>query len=78
MERNDSATRRVEEAHRASSVQIRPAELCRYSGAHRSALRGWRLEVPKAVEIMIRLMPEARCEHPEDLLSRVRPRVKGR
>jgi hypothetical protein len=35
------------------------------------------LEVAKAIEIVIRLMPEAGCEHPEDLLSGLARRLKG-
>ena len=50
------------------------AELCG-SGAQVSA---GDLKVSKAVEIMIRLMLETGCEHPEDLLSWARSRVKGR
>ena len=47
-------------------------------GAQVSAGRLAILKVPKAVEIMIRLMLETGCEHPEDLLSWARSRVKGR
>jgi len=36
------------------------------------------LKIPKAVEIMIRLMLETGGEHPEDLLSWARSRVKRR
>ena len=56
---------------------MRAGELC---GFGRTGQR-WApddLEVAKAGEFMIRLMPGAGCEHPEDLLSRARSRVKGR
>ena len=36
------------------------------------------MKAPKAVEIMIRLMLETECEHPENLLFWARSRVKGR
>jgi hypothetical protein len=57
--------------------RMRAAELCEF-GAYSSALRGRNLAVAKAGKCMIHLMLETGCEHPEDLLSRVRPRVKGR
>jgi hypothetical protein len=60
----------------AISYQMRAAELCGYSG--RTGQRWAAGEVPKAVEIMIRLMLETGCEHPEDLLSWARSRVKAR
>jgi len=57
--------------------QVRAAELCGYSGRTGQRWAAGDLEVPKAVEIMIRLMLETGCEHPEDLLSWARSRVKG-
>ena len=58
--------------------QMRAAELCGYSGRTGQRWAAGDLNVPKAVEIMIRLMLETGCEHPEDLLSWARSRVKGR
>ena len=58
--------------------QMRAAELCGYSGRTGQRWAAGDLKAPKAVEIMIRLMLETECEHPEDLLSWARSRVKGR
>ena len=58
--------------------QMRAVELCSYSGRTGQRSAADDLKVPKAVEVMIRLMPETGCEHPEDLLSWARSRVKGR
>jgi hypothetical protein len=66
----------VEEAHRA----VRSPAIAGASGYLGRTGQRWAagdLEVPKAVEIMIRLMLETGCEHPE-LLSWARLRVKGR
>jgi len=57
---------------------MRAAELCGYSGRTGQRWAAGDLKAPKAVEIMIRLMLETECEHPEDLLSWARSRVKGR
>ena len=60
-------------------MEIRQAaELCGYSGRTAQRWAAGDLKVPKAVEIMIRLMLETGCEHPEDLLSWAHSRVKGR
>ena len=79
-EGNDHASRQVEEAHCAFDPplsQMRAAELCGYSGRTGQRWAAGDLNVPKAVEIMIRLMLETGCERPEDLLSWARSRVKG-
>jgi hypothetical protein len=58
--------------------QMRAVELCGYSGRAGQRWTAGDLKIPKAVEIVIRLMLETGCEHPEDLLSWARSRVKGR
>jgi hypothetical protein len=56
---------------------MRAAELCGYSGRTGQRWAAGDLNVPKAVEIMIRLMLKTGCEHPEDLLSWARGNGKG-
>ena len=58
--------------------QMRAVELCGYSARPGQRWAAGDLKVPKAVEIIIRLMLETGCEHPEDLLSWARSRVEGR
>jgi hypothetical protein len=55
--------------------QVRAAEMFGYTGRTGQRWASGELPVPKAIELLVRLMLEAECERPEELIGVVQSKV---